>query len=279
MGRNFGNYGLGLQTWEQAEASADPCFLPGTVKDRHKKDGKYWRNDGNKTERNRYYQFLGDLRDAFRGQKADEERLGFPITIQPNKKDSTATLLKYLAAGYNPAQGLACAAAERPNALWLPPTYEDYLTVWNWHVSQAAAAGTYPDMRLVVQHFYEGRGPIATGSATMVPTTVEEPAQQEVETTSSRSPNRSMQSRMRQYQRGRGPSVGIRGSSDVFADRIFLPTSREGEVSDSYSPPEEVAISPEDAVPDEGMGLGLKIAIGLGVLGIGAFVARRQGWI
>jgi len=42
---------------------------------------------------------------------------------------------------------------------------------------------------------------------------------------------------------------------------------------------EEVSISPDDVVEPAGMGLGTKIAIGVGVLGIGAFVARRQGWI
>ena len=265
MGRNFGNYGLGLQTWEQVDASADPCFLKLNKQSSYK-DGDYWYNGGDSASRKRYLGFLNDLQAEFIADGRTETR----------KRSSTGIVSGYISRGYNPNQGLACAYATTPNAKWYPPTYEDYLTVWNWYADQATRAGNYPDMRLVVQHFYEGRGPIVVVSATAVPTNVDEQAQQEAETTS----RRGYQHRQRMRQRQRG--TGTQGSFDVSAGpfstgRDFMPGSG-GASPGSSSSPQEVAISPDD-VESEGMGLGLKIAIGLGVLGIGAFVARRQGWI
>ena len=256
MGRNFGQ--MGLEDFDKYNVPSCPESA---------KSGTPWHSKSESHDR--YKGFIGDLAEKFEAEGNDRKRL------------STLTVYHYLVYGYDPDVGIRCARTKQKNIEWLPPTYEDYLTVWNYYADQAARAGTYPDMRLVVQHFYEGRGPIVAVSATAVPTNVDEPAQQEAETTSRRGYQYRQKMRQLQRQRGRGPGTGTQGSFDVSAGpfstgRDFMPGS--GGASPGSSSQQETAISPDD-VESEGMGLGLKIAIGLGVLGIGAFVARRQGWI
>jgi len=257
MGRNFGNYGFGLNVMESCTRRKNPWYDP--AKNIPKK----------KSSRDkvvRYMRFLYDLEESFVdggfARKAESVR---NVITGINDYDM------------NPAQAIDCFV--KKSAEWVPPTYNEYKVMWEY----------YYDLPTVVSRYYQGyTKPPATASATMVPTTLDEPAQQEAETTSSRGYQYRQKMRQRQRQRqrrglgpGTGTGTGTQGSSDVSAGPFstgvdFMPGS--GGASPGSSSPQEVAISPDD-VPDEGMGLGLKIAIGLGVLGIGAFVARRQGWI
>lgn len=271
MGRNFGNrarfrkpshfgFEWGLQSWDQVEEEA--CFLKLHKRSSYK-DGDYWYNGGDSASRKKYWGFLTDLQAEFIADGRTETR----------KRSSTGIVSGYISRGYNPNQGLACAYATAPDAKWYPPTYEDYLTVWNYYAGQAAAAGTYPDMRLVVQHFYEGQGPIAATPPPPPP-----PGQ---ETGNDLMP-------MKQLPGSYYRSVGLKES---VSQGVGTQSGGMKQLPDSYytafkpasfKPVNQTAIS-QNEIPSLPawweMGLGAKVAIGLGVLGIGAFVARRQGWI
>ncbi len=259
MGRNFGNYGGGLRVLESCTRRKNPWHNRRTST--HDDDENIPKKKSSFDNVVRYTSFLYDLQQAFVAggfvRKADSIQAIFTGIYDYNM---------------NPAQAIDCFV--KNSAEWVPPTYNEYKVMWEY----------YYDLPTVVSRYYQGyTKPPTTVSVTAVPTSMDEPAQQEAETTSSR--GYQYRRKMRQLQRqrrGLGPGTGTQGSSDVSAGpfstgRDFMPGSG-GASPGSSSSPQEVAISPDD-VESEGMGLGLKIAIGLGVLGIGAFVARRQGWI
>lgn len=284
MARNFGNYGLGIDTQgghEAATKKAEKAQAKAAKERCEKKKNPWFHNQGKYKTPGvgyvqiprkkssfdnvyRYMSFLYDLQQAFvnggfvrKAESVDGVRNG---------------VINYW---MNPAQAIDCFV--KNSAEWVPPTYNEYKVMWEY----------YYDLPTVVSRYYQGyTKPPTTVSVTAVPTSMDEPAQQEAETTSRRGYQYRRKMRQLQWQRrrlGPGTGTGTQGSSDVSAGpfstgRDFMPGSGGASPGSPASPQEEVAISPDD-VPDEGMGLGLKIAIGLGVLGIGAFVARRQGWI
>lgn len=246
--RNFG--GTGLQT-------ASSLYCPSSAK-----SGKAWTSLS--VDHARYKGFIGDLAEKFEADGQDRKLL------------STNTVYHYLTYGYDPDVGIGCARTKQKNIQWLPPTYATYKTVWDY----------YGDLRDVVQHFYDGGGAIATASVTMVPTTVEEPAQQETEITSSRQYASRIQQQRRQRQRQRqgaqaqsSPQVSSPASPQIMAQQgVFTPP---GSPRVSTTDIESARTTTQTLEPQEteGMSTALKVAIGLGIVGAGLYLARRRGMI
>jgi len=211
-----------------------------------RKSGAAWLTaDGDKQ---RYAGFLVDLRDALKAARKDR------------RASSTDTVRHYVLYGYSPEQGLKCARYKRRQAEWMPPNFEEYLAVWN----------AYGDQRQVVQHFYDGRGSLpdrhTSGAA------VQHLVQQMMADTSSGQTNA--------YREGRYDfDLKAHGSAQS-APRMPTPGPPTlGPPPGAMTLDRDPVALPEDATKRTRVSSGLKWGLALGALGVGAFVARRQGWI
>lgn len=150
-------------------------------------DTNTWRATGSKTDKDRYVSMLGNLTEMFRA--ADKTR----------KKLTTATLYDRVLHGADPDAPATMAevakAVDAPE--WLPPTYSEYLTVWNF----------YGNLDQTTIHFFNGLGPIVTAvTATAVPSSMSSTGTQAATSSTATGANRRRllllaQARRRRYAR------------------------------------------------------------------------------